>query len=181
LIRRCSITVLAFASALAGLGPAAANAYVIGGKRWPTETIRYYAATADYAGDVTRAARIWNRANVGIRFARTAKRSKADVVIAHGGKPCTGETKMGFNGAHSSATVVHLGAGCHSRLITLTAVHELGHVLGLDHELKRCARMDVAFTWDGTPVRCGDHTLTYWLAHPLMGDDISGARAMYSR
>jgi hypothetical protein len=180
-MQRRAIAALAVAVAVAGLMPATAAAYVIGGRPWPTTTIRYYASTSDYAAAAVRAARIWNRANVGIRFARTAKRSKADVVIAHGGKPCTGETKMGFNGAHSSATVVHLGAGCHSQLITLTAVHELGHVLGLDHELKKCARMDVAFTWDGTPVRCGDHTLTYWLAHPLTGDDISGARAMYSR
>jgi hypothetical protein len=178
-MRRRAIAPLVIAIAVAGLVPTTAAAYVIGGRAWPTRTIRYYASTSDYATAVVRAAHIWNRAKVGVVFARTAKRSRAGVVIAHGGKPCEGETKMGFNGSRSGPTVLHLGAGCHSQLITLTAVHELGHVLGLDHEQSKCARMDVAFTWDGTPIRCSDHSLTYWLAHPLTGDDIRGARALY--
>jgi predicted Zn-dependent protease len=181
LIRRCAIAVLALGSALAGLAPAAANAYVIGGKRWPTETIRYYAATADYAGDVTRAARIWNRANVGVRFARTSKRSRADVVIGHGGPACAGVTTMGYRSSRSGATVVRLGAGCTTRLVELSAVHELGHVLGLDHERRKCARMNPIFTTAGTPNRCRPHSLGYWLTRPLEPDDVRGARALYQR
>ena len=40
---------------------------------------------------------------------------------------------MGYGG-YGESTVVYLGAGCSSSLISLTATHELGHVLGLDHE-----------------------------------------------
>jgi hypothetical protein len=77
--------------------------------------------------------------------------------------------------------VVRLGAGCSSGLITLTAVHELGHVLGLDHEGRACARMNSSFDWTGTPGHCTSHTLSYWLAHPLTSDDIRGARALYRK
>ena len=31
----------------------------------------------------------------------------------------------------------------------------------------------------GTPTRCKQHTLGYWLAHPLTGDDLRGLRAIY--
>jgi len=31
----------------------------------------------------------------------------------------------------------------------------------------------------GTPDRCGRRPLSYWLANPLLGDDVAGARALY--
>jgi hypothetical protein len=59
-------------------------------------------------------------------------------------------------------------------------VHEFGHVLGLDHENRRCARMNPEFDNTGTPSSCEEHPLSYWLAHPLTRDDVRGLRAIYS-
>jgi hypothetical protein len=36
-----------------------------------------------------------------------------------------------------------------------------------------------AFAGSGTPNRCFPRTLGYWLDHPLLHDDLQGARRIY--
>jgi predicted Zn-dependent protease len=172
---RLAALVLALAGSAAL--PAAASAYAVGGNRWPGKTIRYYVAARGYATAVDTAARNWNRAGVGMRFAASG-RASADVVVAYGAARCGGVSPMGY-GRPQDATVVRLGAGCSTQFIVLTATHELGHVLGLDHESGHCARMNPSFSPEGTPTRCARHPLSYWLAHPLTADDVAGAKAIY--
>jgi hypothetical protein len=175
---RIRLTIAVTVSALLGNAAAPVHAYVVGGNPWPDTTITYYVAAKGYSAAVGRAARNWNRAKVGARFARSSSRADADFVVLYGGSRCEGESPMGFGGWRATTTV-YLGAGCSQGLITLTATHELGHVLGLDHENSKCARMNWTFTPSGTPIRCGSHSLSYWLGHPLKDDDIRGARAIY--
>jgi hypothetical protein len=170
---------LSLAVAFSALVPARASAYAVGGKAWPGTTIRYYTAARGYASAVDRAARIWNRAGVGVRFASSSRRA-ADVVVAYGTYRCAGVSPMGYGGRYAG-TIVRLGAGCTRDLITLTATHELGHVLGLNHEMSKCARMNFSSGADGTPTRCRHHSLSYWLRQPLEPDDIAGAKAIYRR
>jgi predicted Zn-dependent protease len=99
------------------------------------------------------------------------------VVVAYGGAPCEGEAAVGFQ--RLDLDLLYLGRGCNRGLVTLTAVHEFGHVLGLDHENRRCARMNPSFDDSGTPTHCKSRTLAYWLAHPLTADDLRGLRAIY--
>ena len=61
----------------------------------------------------------------------------------------------------------------------LTATHELGHILGLGHTKHKCARMDSSVDLSGTPSHCSHHSLSYWLKHPLLPDDVRGARKLY--
>ena len=154
-----------------------ADAYVIGGRPWPDDSITYNAGTGPGARDVDRAARVWNRARVGVRLRREPG-SYADVVFRSGGPHCGGAAPIGYQ--RWWRVTVLLGHGCNRRLVTLNAVHELGHVLGLDHERRRCALMNPSSDQTGTPSRCRRRALRWWLRHPLRGDDVRGARTLYS-
>jgi hypothetical protein len=157
--------------------PASSQAYVIGGKPWPGGHVTYYTQARAYSAAVNRAAKILDGAGVRVHLTRVSSRAGADVVVRYGGSPCDGEATIGFTRVR--ANLLDLGRGCSRGLVTLTAVHEFGHVLGLDHETRRCARMNPTFDASGTPGRCREHTLKYWLAHPLTADDLRGLRALY--
>ena len=175
---RCSLAVL-IALAATGLAPGSASAYTVGGRPWPDATITYYTAASTYRAAVNRAARAWNQADVGVRLSRSSRRN-ADVVVTYGEPMCGGASPVGYD-RRFETTTMRLGAGCDRRFIMLTAVHEFGHVLGLDHEDSTCARMNFSVSTTGSPTRCRGHSLSYWLARPLTPDDIAGARAIYSR
>jgi hypothetical protein len=163
-------------SVLAAFAPSA-SAYQTAGRPWPGGTITYHTSARAYSSSVDQAAAIWNGAGVGVRFVR-APRASAQVLIRYGGRACEGATYAGYLGRRRQSPVA-LGRGCDRSLIVLTAVHELGHVLGLGHEGRRCARMNPAFDSSGTPSRCRERPLGDWLAQPLMADDLRGARALY--
>jgi hypothetical protein len=156
---------------------APSQAYVIGGRPWPAATFTYYPAARGYAAPAARAAKILNGAGVGVTVRKASSRSAADVVVSYGGRACEGSAEVGYD--RVSPNVLYLGRGCSKSLVTLTAVHEFGHVLGLDHEKRVCARMNPSFDDSGTPTHCKQHSLSYWLKHPLTSDDRAGLRALY--
>jgi len=170
---------LALALALAVLVPAArADAYAIGGFPWPQGEVTYFTAASAYRPAVDRAARAWNRTGVGVMLTPTSRR-RAKVVVAYGGPPCSGVAPVGSPRRARHRTVMRLGAGCSRRWIRIAAVHEFGHVLGLDHVRGVCARMSPGVHPDGTPFGCRRRTLSYWLRRPLLRDDLRGARVLY--
>jgi hypothetical protein len=156
---------------------APSDAYVIGGRPWPNAAFTYYPAAKGYAAPAARAAKILNRAGVGVTVRKASSRSAADIVVSYGGRACEGSAEVGYD--RVSPNLLYLGRGCSKSLVTLTAVHEFGHVLGLDHENRLCARMNPSFDDTGTPSHCKQHTLSYWLKHPLTSDDLRGLRALY--
>lgn len=165
-------------AAVAMVPPPAAEAYTKHGEPWPNEVITYSTTTSGYAASVDRAAALLNRAHDGPKFRRTSA-GDAEVVFLNGGTACNGSAFLGYQRLEEST--VWLGRGCNKDLITLTAVHEMIHVLGLDHERRVCARMNVTFDRSGSPDRCPLRSIAYWLAHPLTPDDERGLKAIYSR
>jgi hypothetical protein len=162
-----------------GFAAERAEAYVIGGNPWPGKRVTYN-STGPRSGKllVDRAARVWNRARVGVRFKRSSS-GRADVIVSGVTGACHGQAYMGYPGERASWLYV---APCPSRLMVLVMAHEFGHVLGLDHEMRRCALMNYGVdTGTGTPSRCRRHPLSYWMQHPLTADDIRGARALAAR
>ena len=175
--RRTAATVAAGAVAtLAGL-PAGAAAYDLQGRAWPAGDIRYHVLEDELKKPVKRAARVWNARKLGVRFV-SSSRERARVLVTHGQRNCGGAAFVGYPGRRG-ISLVEIAPGCGRGITTLTAVHELGHVLGLGHEGERCARMNPTFGAGGTPGRCKPRSLAYWLDHPLTKDDVRGARALY--
>ena len=174
-LRRSRSLALATATVFAVAAPAA-HAYQLEGPRWPGTTITYYASA--YRKATVLGANNWNNANVGVQFVRTSSKQAADLVVTYGAPQCEGESLVGYQGPFTQSWT-ELGRGCDPNFMVLTATHELGHILGLGHAKHRCARMDSSVDLSGTPSHCSHHSLSYWLKHPLLPDDIRGARKLY--
>jgi len=62
--------------------------------------------------------------------------------------------------------------------MTLVLAHELGHVLGLDHEDRFCATMN-SYLLDGHPEYCSAAPAGKWICRLLRTDDVRGAVSLY--
>ncbi len=177
--RRSAHLLAAAVAALVMLAATAtAQAYVIGGAPWPGHTITYYPSA--YRKAVVAAAATWNAAHVGVTLQRVSQKSQADFIAVYDPSvnPCEGASLLGWQDGDQSR--MWLGRGCNRTFMIITATHEMGHILGLDHETHRCARMNpVVYYPSGTPEDCNFHGRSYWLKHLLKQDDINGARALY--
>jgi hypothetical protein len=175
-----SIFISAFAVAALAVAAAPASAYKVSGKRWPAGTISYYTNVGAQNAEVQRAAESWNKEALGVTFVRLKSQSKAQLVIKYGSKGCGGLGTVGYYGP-SFVGEIQLGRACRDAITRLTATHELGHVLGLGHEKKKCALMNpVGDISTGTPNRCSVRAINYWLANPIQTDDRNGARKLYA-
>jgi hypothetical protein len=62
--------------------------------------------------------------------------------------------------------------------MALIVAHELGHVLGLDHESGTCATMNPSVANDHT-TRCPAPPAGTWTCRLLQPDDVRGAVSLY--
>ena len=176
--------------ALPGLCVApAAHAYRIVGDPWPGPTITYHNAAPAYESAVRRAVSAWNGAGLGIAFRRTS-RDDAQVVLVTRDRfgTCGGGVRgagwfgeYGPGGPFGPQRGVYLAPSCPIEgLRRLTVAHELGHVLGLGHENRRCALMNpVHVRGGGTKCSQSPAAVRRRYRRLLESDDIRGARHLY--
>jgi hypothetical protein len=156
---------------------ARADAFRLEGGRWSTPTITYYTETPAYSWSVDAAAYAWNTSGARVRFVK-ASRGSAKVLLGIRWYKHAGDARMHtFNGSIVRAEVgIQTG---HDRYeMALIVAHELGHVVGLDHETGVCATMNPSVGNDHT-TRCPTPPAGMWTCRLLQPDDVRGAVGLY--
>jgi hypothetical protein len=166
---------------------APADAYRLGGRKWPTRTITYYVAAKQHLRALKAAASDWNRSGARIRFKRVTSRRRAKLVIVYerGGAAdwlSHGRATLGYTPGFNRMWLPRLkpgrntiGAVYSARMI---AVHEFGHNIGLNHETRRCATMNPSLL-NFSPQRCPRTRPWQWRCRAPEVDDVRGAIRRY--
>lgn len=170
------LALAAVLAAIAALSAApAAHAYALDGIPWPGRpaTITYWNGTA-YGSQLARAVRAWNESGARVRF-RAASKRRARLRIVYDASADPDRELAGI--AHGRASVgyqprnrVALGRGASGAGAIGVIAHELGHVLGLVHEDRRCSLMN-PLPW----LRCAPASSCSILRY----DDVRGAVRRY--
>ena len=182
-MRRRSHLALVAAIVLAVTAPSA-DAFTVHGRRWPHGLITYYDAAPDQAWALARAVSAWNGSGANLRFVATS-RSRADVIVEHGKNPAIASCRRAVATVgrvrHARVFIFARNDGslyCNRFNAAFFLTHELGHVLGLAHELRVCATMNPSGNMSGGEF-CPNRQPWQWFCRLVEPDDVAGAIALY--
>jgi matrixin len=154
-----------------------AGAYHLEGGRWPTSTIRYYNEVPAYAWAVDTAAYAWNSSGAHVQFLKSSRKN-ADVLLGIRWFKIAGEARIQRVAGRIVGAKVGIRSGQDRYVMALVTAHELGHVLGLDHDDSVCATMNSHLDVDH-PERCPAPPPGMWVCRLLRADDVRGAVSLY--
>lgn len=162
-------------------------------RKWPQGRITYVDQTRDPEA-VKLATRAWNRSGIDIRFVKVASARKARLVIRNSkrvpGGCGTGLATLGYPGPGRKGFVNILhgtdadGQPCALPGQTLVLAHELGHVVGLEHNMSGCSLMNTSHTNGVAPTLCLDGTPDAakpgrWRCRLMERVDLTRAKRLY--
>jgi Matrixin len=154
-----------------------ADAYRFEGGRWATRTITYSTETRAYAWSVDTAAYAWNASGAQIRFVKSA-RADAKVLVGIRWYRHAGDAHLHLVDGSIVRAEVGIQTGHDRYEMALIVAHELGHVLGLDHETGTCATMNPTVRNDHM-ASCPAPPNGMWTCRLLQPDDVRGAVSLY--
>lgn len=173
-----------------GVGSQAYGAYKLfrHAPHWRRGRIRYYNAAKENRLAVREAVKAWNTSGAKVRFVAVPRR-RARLVIQYWPKS-RGCVPLGYavTGAPSARSAPRAKvvisrpypeiSACSRWALELVTAHELGHVLGLDHEKHKCALMNTQIDIL-TPALCPPQPEWRWRCRVLEPDDVKGAVRLY--
>jgi len=155
-----------------------ADAYRLEGGRWPSATITYYNEVPAYSWAVDSAAYAWNTSGARVQFVKTARRD-AKVLIGIRWFKIAGDANVQrLKDGRFIGAQVGIRTGQDRYTMSLVVAHELGHVLGLDHEDRVCATMN-SYLVNNHPKYCPAAPAGRWICRLLRADDVRGAVSLY--
>jgi hypothetical protein len=157
--------------------PSSAGAYRLEGGRWPTATITYYNEVPAYAWAVDTAAYAWNTSGARVQFLKSSRRD-AKVLVGIRWFKAAGDASVQRRNGRIVSAKVGIQSGQDRYTMALVVAHELGHVLGLDHEDRLCATMNSTLVESHTE-HCPAAPQGMWVCRLLRTDDVRGAVKLY--
>src|SRR5436309_3309255 len=147
----------------------AAHAYRLEGGRWPTSTITYYNEVPAYSWAVDTAAYAWNTSGARVQFVKSSRRD-AKVLVGIRWFKAAGDAYVQRSKGRFVSAKVGIQSGQDRYTMALVVAHELGHVLGLDHEDRVCATMNT-YLVEGHTEHCLATPQAMWVCRLLRADD----------